>query len=224
MLDKSKNYLVLNYSSSPVCFNTRYESILIPGGTKDAPASLPLSVDEIVQANTGTPLFKCGLLFFEPEYAEELYDACRIKNWKDILTDEQIENILLHPTIEGLEKIINIETEIYFERCYGIYIGLLNANYPITANVSKVMRARRSEFRRNKTKSEIQLVAKDVASPITQEEYEATKSEINELKAAMEAMMKQNAELMKALSEKKTEAKKEETAAKPRKTTKTKEV
>lgn len=93
MLDKGKNYMVLNYGSSPVCVQTRYESILIPGGSREAPASLPLSVDEILQINNNSPLFKCGVLFFEPEYAEELYDACRIKNWRDILTDEQIEEI-----------------------------------------------------------------------------------------------------------------------------------
>lgn len=100
----------------------------------------------------------------------------------------------------------------------------MNANYPIPANVSKVMKIRRSEFRRKKTKSEIELTPKDEAPQITQKEYEETKAEIGELKAAMEAMAKQNAELLKALSEQKATTKKEGTVAKTRKTTKTKEV
>ena len=218
MIDRTRNYLVLNYNSSPVVIKTRYESMVIPGGSRTAPSSLPLSVDEILQVNNEAPFFKCGLLFFEPEFQEDLYEECRIKNWRAILTDEQIEDIILHPTIEGLQKILSIETEIYFERCYGVYIGLMNANFPIPNNVSKIMKIRRTEFRHRKTKTEIELTPKDVATPVAAEEFEKTKAQVDKLLNLVAEMKKQNEELAKALKAK-NDAPAESTPPKTRKTT-----
>lgn len=224
MLNRQRNYLVLNYNSSPVVIKTRFESMVIPGGSSREPASLPLSVDEILQVNNEAPFFKCGLLFFEPEFQEDLYEECRIKNWKDILTDKQIEEIVLHPTIEGLQKILSIETEIYFERCYGVYIGLLNANFPIPNNVSKIMRIRRSEFKRKKLKTEIELSPKDIVdSTAAQKELEKTQAQVEELRNLVASMQKQNEELMKVLQAKEKETA-ENAPPKTRKTTKPKEV
>ena len=96
MLDKNKTFLVLNYNGSPVAVSTRHESYIIPGGSSESPSSMPLSVDEIVQINSNSNVFKMGLLWFEEEFQENLYKECRIRNWKDILTDSEIEDIILH--------------------------------------------------------------------------------------------------------------------------------
>ena len=93
MLDKNKTYLVLNYNGSPVAVSTRHESYIIPGGSSESPSSMPLSVDEIVQINSNSNVFKMGLLWFEEEFQEDLYKECRIRNWKNILTDSEIEDI-----------------------------------------------------------------------------------------------------------------------------------
>lgn len=222
-LDRSRNYLVLNYNSSPVVIETRYESTVIPGGTREEPSSLPLSIDEILQVNNNSPFFKCGILFFEEEFAEELYNECRIKNWQSILTDEQIEDIILHPTIESLQIIVDIQTEVYFERCYGIYIGLMNANYSVPANVVKLMKIRRGEFRRKKYKSEISLTPKDVAPSVSSEELNETKAQVNELTATVKAQQEQIAQLLAALQQKETKAPKAPATTTKRRTTKPKE-
>lgn len=195
MLDKNKTYLVLNYNGSPVAVSTRHESYIIPGGSSESPSSMPLSVDEIVQINSNSNVFKMGLLWFEEEFQEDLYKECRIRNWKDILTDGEIEDIILHPTLEKLEKLLLIENEQYFERCYGIYIGLKNSNHSIKQNVENVMLARRKELRNRKYKTGILLTKKEtnnVSEEVlkeTQEKNEKLTKEVDELKAMVAQLL-----------------------------------
>ncbi len=195
MLDKNKTYLVLNYSGSPVAVSTRHESYVISGGNSEEPASLPLSVDEIIQINSNSPVFKIGLLWFEEEFQEELYKECRIRNWKDILKNKEIEDIILHPTLEKLERLLSIENEQYFERCYGIYIGLKNSNHSIKQNVENVMLARRKELRNRKHKTGILLTKKETPAVSeemlkeTQEKNEKLTKEVDELKAMVAQLL-----------------------------------
>lgn len=195
MLDKNKTYLVLNYNGSPVAVSTRHESYIIPGGSSESPSSMPLSVDEIVQINSNSNVFKMGLLWFEEEFQEDLYKECRIRNWKDILTDSEIEDIILHPTLEKLERLLSIENEQYFERCYGIYIGLKNSNHSIKQNVENVMLARRKELRNRKYKTGILLTKKEAPAVSeellkeTQEQNAKLTHEVDELKAMVAQLL-----------------------------------
>ena len=195
MLDKNKTFLVLNYNGSPVAVSTRHESYIIPGGSSESPSSMPLSVDEIVQINSNSNVFKMGLLWFEEEFQEDLYKECRIRNWKDILTDGEIEDIILHPTLEKLEKLLLIENEQYFERCYGIYIGLKNSNHSIKQNVENVMLARRKELRNRKYKTGILLTKKEAPAVSeellkeTQEQNAKLTHEVDELKAMVAQLL-----------------------------------
>ena len=195
MLDKNKTYLVLNYNGSPVAVSTRHESYIIPGGSSESPSSMPLSVDEIVQINSNSNVFKMGLLWFEEEFQEDLYKECRIRNWKDILIDSEIEDIILHPTLEKLERLLSIENEQYFERCYGIYIGLKNSNHSIKQNVENVMLARRKELRNRKYKTGILLTKKEAPAVSeellkeTQEQNAKLTHEVDELKAMVAQLL-----------------------------------
>ena len=195
MLDKNKTFLVLNYNGSPVAVSTRHESYIIPGGSSESPSSMPLSVDEIVQINSNSNVFKMGLLWFEEEFQEDLYKECRIRNWKDILTDSEIEDIILHPTLEKLARLLSIENEQYFERCYGIYIGLKNSNHSIKQNVENVMLARRKELRNRKYKTGILLTKKEAPAASeellkeTQEQNAKLTHEVDELKAMVAQLL-----------------------------------
>lgn len=195
MLDKNKTYLVLNYNGSPVAVSTRHESYIIPGGSPESPSSMPLSVDEIVQINSNSNVFKMGILWFEEQFQEELYEECRIRNWKDIPTDSEIEDAILHPTLAKLERLLSIENEQCFERCYGIYIGLKNSNHSIKQNVENVMLARRKELRNRKYKTGILLTKKETnvvseeALKETQEQNVKLTKEVDELKAMVAQLL-----------------------------------
>lgn len=190
MLDKNKTYLVLNKNSSPVIVETRYDGYVIPAGSENEPSALPFSVDEISQINSKAPVFKVGLLWFEPEFEKDLYeDVCHIRNWQDILKDSEIEDAITHPTIEKLNKIISIQNPMYFERCYGIYMGLRNANFALQGNVISVMNMRYKEMRRKKLETGIKLAPTMIAET-SNEELDNAKETLAKALAERDAAIK----------------------------------
>lgn len=185
MLDKSKLYMVINYGKSPVCVATRSQSMVIPGSDGSVPAEQPLSLDEIIEINSLSGAFKLGLLRFEEEYEEDIYELLRIHNWRDILTDKQIEDILLHPTLDTLQRIIDIKDQLSFDRVRGIYTGLKSVAADVPGKVDTVIQERAREFSKKITTSAIQLVPKQNDS-----------AEMAALKEQMAAMQEQMAALV----------------------------
>lgn len=181
-ISKTRNYLLLNYCSSPVAVSTRYDSFLIPGGTEDDPGSLPFTIDEISVINSNSQALRIGMLWPEPEFREEIYEEIRVPAWQTILTDRKIRDILLSPTLDGMQKLLSIENDAYFERIRGIYMGLVNAGADISNKVATMMEARRQEFAKNQRKTKIILTPHE-------DKDEADKDQrIAELEASMEAM------------------------------------
>lgn len=196
-ISKTKNYLVLNYNSSPVGISTKHESYLVEGGTKESPGSLPLTFDEISVVNSNSPAFKIGLLRFEPQYEAELYESLSIPNWTDIFTTEQIEKALTEPDMDTSQKILDIENDAYFERIRGVMIGLRNSGVDIPGKMERMIEQRRLELARRQRKTDIKLVstvAEKKPGP-SQEEFDAMKAqleamqEMKEQLAAMQEMM-----------------------------------
>lgn len=208
-LERAKNYLVLNYNPSAVAVRTRFESYLIPGGTQAEPASMPFNLDEIAAINSGSNAFKIGLLWFEPEYEEEIYNELRITNWRNILTDDDIKDILLNPTMEGLQKVIDIDVDAYFERVRGIFVHLRNTGADISTKVETVINGRYKELVNRKRESAIRLAPvapKENPSEMRKqvEEMKAQLSEMEELKRQLAAMQ----EMMAGMTPKTQEASK----------------
>lgn len=188
-ISKTKHYMVLNHSASPVCVSTRYDSYLIQGGTQEDPGSMPLTFDEISVINSVSPAFKIGLLRFEPDCEKEMYEALAIANWQDILTLERIEEILLHPTMETMEQIIQIDNVAYFERVRGVFVGLKNAGANLSVQVENVINQRYAEFVKRQRKTSIKLVADEPTAPApSKEEFDEMKAQLAAMKAMMEQM------------------------------------
>lgn len=186
MLDKSKLYMVINYSKSPVAVASRSGSMMIAAADKDGrPSEQPFSLDEIVEINSICGCFKLGLLQFEEEYEAEIYELLRIHNWRDIMTDAQIEDILLHPTLDTLQKIIDIKDPLYFERVRGIYTGLKSIAADVPGKVDMVIQERSREFMRKVTTSSIQLVPKAEENA----EVEALKEQMAKMQEQMAALV-----------------------------------
>lgn len=190
MADQQKTYLVLNYNTSPVAVKTRDYNEIIPAGSDTAPTGLPMTMDEITYINSTTNVFKIGILFFEPEFEEQIYGELRIRDWRQILRNEDIYEILLHPTLERLERILEIDDQMYFDRIYGAFVGLRNTGVSISANVSNVLTARYKELSEHKRKTRIELRPKTVQA----EESE----DIAALREQMAAMQRKIAELTAA--------------------------
>ena len=154
---RTDQYVVRNYLSSPVAITTRDAHYLIPGGTRNAPAEFPLTMTELTYLNSTSNVFKTGVLFFDPEDEEEVYEALRIGDWRDILRPDEIDDIILHPTTAKLERVLAIENAMYFDRIYGAYVSLKNTGHPIAGSVEQVMRLRKREFHKGIVHSEIKV-------------------------------------------------------------------
>lgn len=191
MLDKNSLYLVLNLSGSPVSVPTRNGSVLVPGGSQESPGTMPMSFDDIVYGNSVSNAYKLKILCFEPEVEGELYEALRNYNWQDILTNEQIKQIVLHPTMEGLQKFIDITEPAYFERVRGVYISLRNAGLEISNKVGRVIDGRYQELLKRKFTSEIKLKPTNETPNgyVTTEQYEDLVSKNQELENMIRSLM-----------------------------------
>lgn len=185
-ISKTKNYLVLNHSASPVGVSTKYDSFLVDGGSVESPGSLPLSFDEIAVINSKSQVFKIGVLRFEPEHEEELYEALAIPRWREIMTQQQIEEALVSPTMDTTQKILDIENDAYFERVRGAMVGLRNAGVDITVKMERMIEQRREELARRQRKTSIRLVPHEEAKTApTQAEFEALREQLAQMQAMM---------------------------------------
>lgn len=194
-ISKTKNYLVLNYGHSPIGISTRHENYLIPGAEGDVPASIPLTIDEIQVVNSNSPVFKVGMLRFEAKDEKDIYEELRIPNWQDILTDQDIENILLNPDAETLQKLVSIESEPYYERIRGVYMGLKSSGAAISLNVSNAIEARREELLRHKHTTDIRVTANPNGQnkTVSSEEVDDLKRQLAEMQAMMAKMVESQA-------------------------------
>lgn len=184
-ISKEKSYMVYNTSSSPLCLSTRYESFVIEGGTPESPSGIPLTLDEILIINSRSPVFKIGAAWFDEEDQADIYAALRIHNWQDILTDREIEAILRDPTMEGLQRIVDIDNIAYFERVRGIFTYLNNIGAQMSMQVQKVVKTRYKELQRRQTTSSIRVVPHaDAGGP------NPAQAEIDELKRQLAEMQK----------------------------------
>jgi hypothetical protein len=190
-MDMNKEYLVYNYSGSKVVVSTtKGTEYLFDSGTKDNPFGIPLKLEEIIGINMKSNVFKLGLLFFETAYEEELYRILKITNYKDILKDWEIEDILLHPTFDGYHKILKIEDDAYFSRVTGVLTGLNNSFIDVPNKSKILISARAEEFAEKKRKTAI-VLDRIISDNETDKEKEQLKKDNDSLKKQVEQLTKQ---------------------------------
>lgn len=186
---------VLNYNDNVVIVSTRDAGYSISHANNDSPSILPLTFDEIAFINSNSEVFRTGILRFQEDLEEEIYEELKITNWKDILTNKDIEEIILNPTIKGLKSIIKIQNTANFDRVKGIFTGLKNENvHDISMRVEKIIKARDAELRRGVRNTEIQIQAKDT-------KREVAYDEVNELKEQNSALQEQMLEMQNMIKE-----------------------
>ena len=184
MIKDMKTINVLNYNSSTVVISTKHDSYAIePAIDSDNPTILPLTLDEILYANANSMAFKSGILRFPEDIEKEMYeDYLRIPNWESLLTIKQIENIILHPTMEGLTKLVSVKDSGIFDRIRGVFIRLKNTtNDDISLRVEKIIEARGNELRNGIRNTQIVIKARDAVSSVSTDEVDGLKKQNEDL-------------------------------------------
>ena len=196
----TQNINVLNYNENEVFVDSAKEHYKF-NASRDGktPSIIPMTLCELQYICTNTDVIVTGWLTFDDNLKEEIFKELRVPNWKDILTNEDIEKILMHPTIEGLQKLIDIENQTYFDRVRIIMFKLINNGIDITTKVSRIVEQRYNELRKRQRISSISLTKKDtqVSSDevkILSEQNASLQNQLNEMKKIMEQMMAAQAE------------------------------
>ena len=218
---------VLNYNSSTVVISTKHDSYAIePAIDSDNPTILPLTLDEILYANANSMAFKSGILRFPEDIEKEMYeDYLRIPNWESLLTIKQIENIILHPTMEGLTKLVSVKDSGIFDRIRGVFIRLKNTtNDDISLRVEKIIEARGNELRNGIRNTQIVIKARDAVSTVSTDEVDGLKKQNEDLQNQlneMQAMMAEFLASQKKVNEETVESEKTVVKKKPGRPAKT---
>ena len=227
MIKDMKTINVLNYNSSTVVISTKHDSYAIePAIDSDNPTILPLTLDEILYANANSMAFKSGILRFPEDIEKEMYeDYLRIPNWESLLTIKQIENIILHPTMEGLTKLVSVKDSGIFDRIRGVFIRLKNTtNDDISLRVEKIIEARGNELRNGIRNTKIVIKARDAVSSVSTDEVDGLKKQNEVLQNQlneMQAMMAEFLASQKKVNENAVESEKSVVKKKPGRPAKT---
>ncbi len=186
---------VYNYNESNICIPTNISTHILPPAVDGVPSVDYLSFAEINYVNGISDCFRTGLVRFDDKDKEEIYTALNVANWADILTNDEIRNILLNPTIDGLQRIIDVTNASIFERIRTIFVSFKeNTDNDISNRVIKIMETREQEFKRGIYKSQITLKPKDAP------EKSVSNDEINAIKEQNAMLMTQLAEMQKMIS------------------------
>ena len=191
----TQNINVLNYNENEVFVDSAKEHYKF-NASRDGktPSVIPMTLSELQNICSNTDIIITGWLTFDDDVKEEIFKELRIPNWKNILTNEDIENILTHPTLDGLQRIIDIENQTYFDRVRIIMFKLIKNGIDVTTKVSRIVEQRYDELRRRQRVSSITLTKKD--TQVSSDEVKALseqnaslQSQLDEMKKMMEQMM-----------------------------------
>ena len=152
--------------------------------------------DEIEYAHSRWNSFKIGLLTFNEEDREEMYEALGIKNWKEtVWFDKDIKDIILNPTLEKMQRVIDIKEMVTLERVRGMMVRFVNEKRDVSQNVINVINARFKELNSGNISSKIVIRQSDVErSPsISSEEVDELKRQLKEMKQLMSQIVGKNA-------------------------------
>lgn len=151
---------------------------------------------QFINSNTG--LIKTGWLTFQEDEKEEIFKELHICDWESILTNEELREIMLNPTINGLQKIIDINDETYFDRVRIVLHVLITDGEDVSSRVKNIVDTRYKELVRKQRKSSIILSEKDTAIPNNKvKELENQNAELQSQLDEMKAMMAQLMEMQK---------------------------
>lgn len=183
---------VLSYQPSFVSVSGRTRNVGMRGSDGIVPTVEYFSFDDLEYMNSVSPVLRSGLLEIEDGAREEVYKRLNILP-ESCIYERDIDDMLLHPTMEGMKRIVAVTDALTMERIR----GHMAKHYSVlTQNVIKVVEKRSKEIANGvrKTTIEIEPVAKPAnmnAEQIEQmtNQIDAQNNQIAELKAMLQALL-----------------------------------
>lgn len=188
-ITENKAIKVYNKNDCVVCAHSHIKSYSFTAADAGIPSMYPLSYAEIDYINSNSTAIRSGMLTFNPTEEEEIYKELGIADWEDILTVDKIEGIILNPTAEGIQRLVDIRQVSVFERVRGCLTWMKNSGgFDISGRIEDVIKRRYEELAKGKLKSDIRInsVTKQANG---NKEVDDLKSQLAEMQAQMKAFM-----------------------------------
>ena len=187
--------------------------ILSPVSEDGTPTVEYLTLEEIIWVDSNTNAIRTGLITINEDDREEVFREIKFEDGDKIITNKDVENILLNPSVDGLSKIIEITDASTFDRVYAVFVGLKEGgSVDISNRVINLMNERYKEFKRGQNVSHIKIERKDTETVISQDrakelesQNESLKQELSELKDMMKQILASQNEKSKKTRKEKAE-------------------
>ena len=149
--------------------------------------------EEIEYAHSRGKVFNIGLLTFAEEDREGMYEALGVKNWKDkVWTNDEIKDIITHPSLEKMQKVIDVKDLITFERIRGMMVRFVNEKRDVSQNVINLINARYRELNAGSVTSKIVIRPTDVEEKVSADEVADLKRQLAEMQEMMKKLTSVN--------------------------------
>lgn len=194
-----QNITVLNYNENEVFVDSskeHYKFNASRDGVTPTMQNIPISELQYICSNTD--VIVTGWLTFDEDEKDEIYTALRLPNWREILTNEDISNILTNPTMEGLQRIIDISNLTYFDRVRIVMFRLLNDGVDISSKVKNVVDRRYEELQKRQRVSSIILNPRIGEKKASNEQVQELSEQNAKLQEQLDEMKKMMAQFMSA--------------------------
>ena len=194
-----QNITVLNYNENEVFVDSskeHYKFNASRDGVTPTMQNIPISELQYICSNTD--VIVTGWLTFDDDEKDEIYTALRLPNWREILTNEDISNILTNPTMEGLQRIIDITNLTYFDRVRIVMFRLLNDGVDISSKVKNVVDRRYEELQKRQRVSSIILNPRIGENKVSNEQVQELSEQNAKLQEQLDEMKKMMAQFMSA--------------------------
>jgi hypothetical protein len=214
----NKSIPVYNYNPFHLSIVTNIKTHALEPCREDSPTMDFLTFDEIDYVNAQSDAIKTGLVRFNKDLEKDIYEALNIKDWEQILTNENIKKYLLSPDKDGLQIILDIKDEMTFERVRATLINLVNSGeYDVSNRVMNLIQLRYGEFKKNIRNTKLTLKEKGTTTEANSSaEVDALKEQNKSLQdqmAQLQEMMKQ----MMSMQNIKAEPKEDKSSEQPKK-------
>ena len=187
----NKYIQVYNYTPHMISVPTSKQNGLMfaPATSETEPSSERMTFEEIEYANGHSGAFKLGLLRFDADQEEELFDELRCPNWKSALISESdIDEIVFHPSAKTLSMLANIRSAAVMERIRARLIHAINVGENISMPNANNINLRYDEIRSGKyTSALLETAPVYENSAVKAEDVNALKEQIEQLRAMLTA-------------------------------------
>lgn len=180
------------YNEQPFQINIvgQNKEYVFPPCDNGQPTMNYVSWQDIEYANSRGTIFVNGSLIFNESEQEEIYNELGIRNWKDtVWFDKDIVDTVENPTLEKMQRVIDITNVLVFERIRGKVVNYINHKKNVSQNVINIVNTRYRELSSGIVKSKIVIRPADVEKPASADEVVALRQQLAEMQKMMEALV-----------------------------------